>query len=151
MPRRQKYQEPMTTLEQIRWNEIQFFYLMYEVQELRNNPDDIRVYVELLEPFGKFSVLTVLAIVREYLNAPYTHPCRDEVILLGNKAGIPWKKLQSIIPVSNQTYYTILKQPELLQGVRPRLPRDRQPHIEKFLEAHQRLRGIGLYARYTDD
>lgn len=132
-------------MDEYRWIEIQFYYICSDIYALNNEFPDLVDYIQLVNNLTEFSFDKVVNSAQKVLTLPSYRPTREEVIVLGAKAGIKMLDIKKYVPINNRDYYSIIekarKNPPYFYL---RFNEDELIEIQKFVKFHNKFKEVGI-------
>lgn len=128
-----------------RWAEVQFYYIIIDILQLRNNILDVMQNIDYLSGLGKYNAEAVKEYAQEIIASPRTRPTKEEAILLCRTHDVPIKTIRQRFTIHLKTLYNLFNTYSEEQFTfYPRFSEKQNEQIQLYVDAVNKLKGVGI-------
>ena len=138
----------MMTPKDLRWIEIQFYFILYDIWHLRNNFKDILDFIKCIKIFDStFNESKIASLAQDALINRRLHMNFEEYLILSWINKVPLRAIQKYRKIHKLTVTQHIKKytthPEDYYFY-PRNPKSDIMYMKAFLDAVETMRGVGI-------
>ena len=135
-------------LDQARWIEIQFWFIINDILNLKGDLMAIFTTIEYLVIIKPYDIESVKHLAMTMINNPHSKPLKIEIVSLGHKFKAPIKQIKKRTKANNKKLYTrIAKNNADPAQFYPKFGVTDIEHMLDFIDAFTCYQNLGIYGR----